>query len=350
MLKILTIVGARPQFVKLAPVLSALAGHSQILPVVVHTGQHFDPDMSDVFFTELGLPQPDHYLGINGGSHASMTARMLVAIEAVILEERPDIVLVVGDTNSTLAGALAASKLHVPIAHLEAGLRSFNRLMPEETNRVLTDHMSEWLFCPTHAAVKHLADENIMRGVHHVGDVMYDAVIMFRDLALTKSRVVERLGLRDQHYAVATVHRAENTDNSDRLSALLAYIRAAADPVIVMPLHPRTRQKIASDGLSLEGIKVIDPVGYLDMLRLISGAQQVLTDSGGLQKEAYFLGRPCVTLRDETEWTETVTHGWNRLWRGPEYVERRPITDYGEGTASNRIAAIFAAYASQRPQ
>lgn len=341
MTKILTIVGARPQFVKLAPVLAALRGRPRLQPLVVHTGQHFDPGMSDVFFDELGLPAPDHHLGIHGGSHGEMTGRMLTAIEQTIVTEKPAVVLVVGDTNSTLAGALAASKLHVPVAHLEAGLRSFNKTMPEEINRILTDHVSSLLFCPTQTAMANLARESITEGVHHVGDVMFDAILMFRTQAERMSRILDRLGLKEGAYSVATLHRAENTDSAAQLGALLAYLKRSTDRPVVLPLHPRTRQKIAEFGLSTDGLVVIEPVGYLDMIRLVSGAANVLTDSGGLQKEAYFLGKPCVTLRAETEWTETIAHGWNRLWTVDGYAPRKPISDYGNGHASEQIADIL---------
>lgn len=341
MTKILTIVGARPQFVKLAPVLAAFRENVELKAVLVHTGQHFDPEMSDVFFHEFNLPAPDYHLGIHGGSHGEMTGRMLAAIEETILIEKPAAVLVVGDTNSTLAGALAASKLHVPVAHLEAGLRSFNKVMPEETNRVLTDHVSALLFCPTQTAVNNLARESISEGVHHVGDVMFDAILTFRARAERSSRILDRLGLTEGAYSVATVHRAENTDNAVQLGALLDYLRCSPDKPVVLPLHPRSRQKIAEFSLCTDGLMIIDPIGYLDMVRLAGGAACILTDSGGLQKEAYFLGKPCVTLRTETEWTETITHGWNRLWTTSDYAPRRSIPDYGDGQASGKVAAIL---------
>ncbi|CAN5171524.1 UDP-N-acetylglucosamine 2-epimerase (non-hydrolyzing) [soil metagenome] len=341
MKKIFTVVGARPQFVKLAPILAALRGRDQLQAVVVHTGQHFDPEMSDVFFAELGLPPPDHHLGIHGGSHGDMTGRMLAAIEDRIVFEKPAAVLVVGDTNSTLAGALAASKLHVPVAHVEAGLRSFNKAMPEEVNRVLTDHVSSLLFCPTRTAMENLARESVNTGVHHVGDVMFDAILMFRERAKKTSRILGRLGLIEQSYSVATLHRAENTDDPVRLGKLLDYLRQSAGGTVVLPLHPRTRQKISAFGLSTAGLTVIEPIGYLDMIQLVGASAGVMTDSGGLQKEAYFLGKPCVTLRGETEWTETIAHGWNRLWTVNDYAPRHPIADYGDGHASAAIVRIL---------
>ncbi len=347
MKKILIIVGARPQFVKLAPVLAALRARDQLQAVVVHTGQHFDPGMSDIFFDELGLSPPNHHLGIHGGTHGRMTGRMLAAIDDTILVENPAAILVVGDTNSTLAGALAAAKLHVPVAHLEAGLRSFNKAMPEEINRVLTDHVSSLLFCPTVAAVDNLARESIHAGVHHVGDVMFDAIVMFRDRANKTSHILERLGLAEEAYVVATLHRAENTDDPVRLGTLLDYVKRSAEKPVVMPLHPRTREKISTFGLSTDGMTIVEPIGYLDMIHLVGSSGGVFTDSGGLQKEAYFLRRPCVTLRDETEWTETITHGWNRLWSVTDYQARQPITDYGDGNASGQVAAVLEQFLSR---
>ncbi|MEJ5239535.1 MAG: UDP-N-acetylglucosamine 2-epimerase (non-hydrolyzing) [Limisphaera sp.] len=335
-LKIVSIVGARPQFIKAWPVSRALrqAGHTEIL---VHTGQHYDDAMSRVFFEELGLPQPDVHLGIGSGSHGQQTGRMLAALEPVLLEHRPDWVLVYGDTNSTLAGALAAAKLHLPLAHVEAGLRSFNKRMPEEINRVLTDHCSDLLFCPTQTAVENLAREGITRGVHLVGDVMQEALLEAREIARTRSRILERLGLEPRSYLLVTVHRAENTDDPARLRGIWEALTdlARARPV-VFPVHPRTRKALAGLGLSVDtleetapvptdgalrvlrplpglDLRLLPPLGYLDMLRLEESAQVILTDSGGVQKEAWWLGVPCVTLRDETEWVETVTSGANLL-------------------------------------
>ena len=307
---------------------------------MVHTGQHFDPEMSQAFFREFQLPEPAYNLGIHGGGHGVMTGRMLEALEPVLEAERPDAVLVYGDTNSTLAGALTASKLNIPVAHVEAGLRSFNRRMPEEINRVLADHVSTLLYCPTSAAVANLAQEGINSGVAKVGDVMYDAALHAIGRAREASRIVERLGLTDGAFALATVHRAESTDDPATLSQILDYLRthAASEP-IVLPLHPRTRSAVERAGLPLDGLTVVPPCGYLDMHRLLAGATTVYTDSGGLQKEAYFHRTPCVTLRDETEWVETVEKGWNRLWRGPDYRPRRTIVEYGDGTASRKIVS-----------
>lgn len=338
--------GARPQFIKLSPVNRALR-HSGIREVIVHTGQHYDYDMSDVFFQELGIPAPDFNLGVGSCSHGMQTGEMLSRIEKVILSEKPELLMVYGDTNSTVAGALAASKLHVPVAHIEAGLRSFNRRMPEEINRVLTDHLSTLLFCPTETAVRNLAAEGVTQGVHLVGDVMFDALVDATERAKECSTVVDRLGLLEKHYLLATVHRAENTDDPERLRAIMSALKLLADSdTVVFPIHPRTRKALEALGFdtgvsavrrppsssvsageaargehalpsdvrpraSRGGIDFIPPLGYLDMVRLSASARVILTDSGGLQKEAGWLGVPCVTLRDETEWVETVESGWN---------------------------------------
>jgi UDP-N-acetylglucosamine 2-epimerase len=310
--KIVTVVGARPQFIKAAPVSRVLRQrHTEVL---VHTGQHYDDNMSAVFFAELDLPQPDVNLGVGSGPHGAQTAAMLAGIEQVLLAEKPDWVLVYGDTNSTLAGALAAAKLHIPVAHVEAGLRSFNRVMPEEINRVLTDHIADLLFCPSQTAVDNLAQEGVTRGVHLVGDVMADALAYAAERAPTHSDILQRLGLTEKGFLLATVHRAENTDDPARLRAILDAFTALDEP-IVFPVHPRTRARIESLNLKskIQNLISIDPVGYLDMVRLMQAARMILTDSGGIQKEAYWLGVPCVTLRDETEWVETVQAGWNVL-------------------------------------
>lgn len=340
--RILTVVGARPQFIKAAAVSRAIRHTEGLSEIMVHTGQHFDADMSDVFFDELDIPAPAHRLAIHGGGHGEMTGRMMAALEPVVMAEKPDWVMVYGDTNSTLAGALVAAKLHIPVAHVEAGLRSFNRRMPEEVNRVVTDHVATLQLCPTVVAVENLANEGIRNGVHHVGDVMYDATLFAVKQAEGRSRIRAELGLKERGYAIATVHRAENTDDPARLSAVLSFLREqAAGLPLLLPLHPRTRQAVQRTGCSLDGLMVIGPVGYLDMAQLLGGAAAVFTDSGGLQKEAYFHRVPCTTLRDETEWVETVTHGWNRLWQGPPHGGRRTITDYGDGRAAHAIAALL---------
>jgi UDP-N-acetylglucosamine 2-epimerase len=352
-MKVVTIVGARPQFIKAAPVSRALRRVSQ--EVMVHTGQHYDQEMSAIFFDELQIPEPDHNLGVGSGSHGWQTGQMLIRIEEVLLVERPDWVLVYGDTNSTLAGALAAVKLHIPLAHVEAGLRSHNRQMPEEHNRVLTDHASDLLFCPTATAVSNLAREGIGDGVHLVGDVMYDAVLFNADLAARRSGVLDRLGLESGGYALATVHRPRNTDNLDRLRSIMVALGEIQMPV-VFPAHPRTRQRLADAGLHStlshsQRPKVIDPVGYLDMLVLQKNAGLILTDSGGVQKEAYFFAVPCLTLREETEWVETVDAGWNLLVG----ADRRaiaaaalnfrpagiPPAQFGDGHAADRVVDLL---------
>lgn len=341
--KILSVVGARPQFIKVAPLSRAIAEYKGLIEILIHTGQHFDPNMSEIFFEELGIRKPDHTLDIHGGSHGEMTGRMIIDLEHVIREEKPDAVLIYGDTNSTLAGAIAAAKLFIPIAHVEAGLRSF-RPMPEEINRVLADRVSRWMFCPTPTAVANLAKEGISAGVHDVGDVMYDAIVMMRHRARNRSTILSRLGLAPGKFQLATLHRAENTDTREALDRALGYLRRAArEQPLVLPLHPRTRNAAAALGVDLSSITMIEPVGYLDMMALLDGCTQVLTDSGGLQKEAYFFRKPCVTLRDATEWVETVEAGWNRLWGGPDYTARREINAYGDGHAAAKIADILAA-------
>ena len=343
-------VGARPQFVKAATTSRAFAAADGVSEILVHTGQHFDPGMSQIFFEELGLAKPRVNLGIHSGSHGEMTGRMLAALEQLIVEEQPDLVLVPGDTTSTLAGALAAAKLHVPVSHLEAGLRSYNRRMPEEINRVLTDHVSTLLLCPTTTAVDNLRREGIVRGVHDIGDVMYDAML-FAAAAARRSRVLDRLGIAERPFAVATVHRAESTEDGATLGEIIGFLRERAqDCIVVLPVHPRLRQRIEEWKLDLSGIMTCDPVGYLDMHRLLQSAVAVFTDSGGLQKEAYFHRVPCVTLRSETEWVETVEAGWNRLWKGPDYAARRETDAFGNGRAAAKAVALIVDYLRRRPR
>ncbi|MGH8250852.1 MAG: non-hydrolyzing UDP-N-acetylglucosamine 2-epimerase [Steroidobacteraceae bacterium] len=317
--RVMQVVGARPQFIKLAPLCRAIeaanAVGAGIESRVVHTGQHYDPAMSEVFFDELGIPRADLHLGVGSGPHGQQTGRMLEQLEAVLTERRPDIVLTYGDTNSTLAATLAAAKLHIPVAHVEAGLRSFNRRMPEEVNRLVADGLSDLLFAPTLEAMRNLATEGLEARAHRVGDVMLDAIRAHAAGASVHSRVLDRLGLSDGGYLVATIHRAENT-TLERLPMLLDALArvAATGRTVVFPVHPRTAKAIretAQDLSRARGLRLLEPLGYLDMIRLVGGARIVLTDSGGLQKEAFFLGRPCVTLRDETEWVETVTEGAN---------------------------------------
>lgn len=310
--------GARPQFIKASVVSHAFRQSGQLKEVLVHTGQHFDTNMSDVFFDELGMHKPDHYLDIHGGGHGAMTGRMLERLEQVIQAERPDAVLVYGDTNSTLAGALAAVKMHIPVAHVEAGLRSFNMAMPEEVNRILTDRVSRWLFTPTQAATQHLTREGAaLSSIEEVGDVMYDVALHHGQRVDASGRALGKLGLAPGNYVLTTVHRAENTDHPARLQAIVDGLEAVARQMtVVWPMHPRTRGVLQSMGrlatLSPQLI-LLDPVGYLDMVQLEKHAAVIATDSGGVQKEAFFYQVPCVTLRDETEWVELVDAGWNRL-------------------------------------
>jgi UDP-GlcNAc3NAcA epimerase len=311
-MKVVSIVGARPQFIKAAAFSRVLRRtHEEFL---LHTGQHYDYAMSGVFFDGLEIPRPDINLGVGSGTHGSQTGAMLSRIEDVLLSQRPEWVVVFGDTNSTLAGALAAAKLHIPIVHVEAGLRSYNRRMPEEINRVAVDHMSSLLLCPSVTAMRNLAAEGIVQNAHLVGDIMLDVLNWAKErITATPPETLTQLELFEAGYVLATVHRSDNTDDAKRLSGILSAINALSEPV-VFPVHPRARKALFEGGHKMGPlIKLIDPVGYLEMVSLIRSARRVLTDSGGLQKEAYWLGVPCVTLRDETEWVETVEVGWNRL-------------------------------------
>ena len=360
-MKILTIVGARPQFIKAAAVSRRLQSHPGIQEVLVHTGQHYDENMSDVFFQELEIPAPHYHLGIGSYTHGVQTGRMLEAIEEVLLKESPDWVLVYGDTNSTLAGAIAAVKLHIKVAHVEAGLRSFNRRMPEEINRVLTDQASNLLFAPTPTSVKNLQHEGIgQEKIHLVGDVMYDAALDYGMKAEEKSHILEHLGLTPKNYVLATVHRAENTDDPIRLRAIFTGLTVVSENIpVLLPLHPRTRAALLREGL-LENVsqflRLIEPVGYLDMVMLEKNAKLIATDSGGVQKEAFFYRVPCVTLREETEWVELVELGWNRLLsplNAPEVasgilnafvdVSHKKVPDglYGGGLAASQIVQLL---------
>lgn len=352
MTRIVTVIGARPQFIKAAPVSSALRQEG-IRETLVHTGQHYDPEMSDVFFRELAIPAPAYHLGIGGGSHGQMTGRQLEAIEKVLVAERPDLVLVYGDTNSTLAGTLAAVKLHIPVAHVEAGLRSHNRRMPEEINRVLTDHAAAILFAPTGVAVTNLRNEGIPPDrVHLVGDVMLDASLHFRSLARAPDWF-EELGLDDADFVLCTIHRAENTDDPAPLRKIMEGLAACGEPT-VLPLHPRTRHSMAAAGIALpRNVLVRPPVGYLEILWLQMRCAVIVTDSGGMQKEAFFHGKPCVTLREETEWTELVEAGANVLvGTDPQAIARaiagrRGVSSvvplYGQGDAARKISAAVCA-------
>lgn len=311
-MKFASVVGARPQFIKLAPVSRAIRQRHQ--EVIIHTGQHYDVRMSGEFFDELAIPSPDYHLEIGSGAHGAQTGRMLEAIEMVLLKERPDGVIVFGDTNSTLAAALAAAKLSIPIAHIEAGLRSFNRAMPEEVNRIITDHVSSRLYCPTAMAQQHLLREGIVQGVEVVGDVMYDVLLQVQpELASRAFTLLKPLGLAPSEYVLATIHRAGNTDDPNTMGRIAQALSDARLPV-VFPVHPRTHKRIQEYGLSWGSqIRLIEPVGYRDMLALEQSAFCVVTDSGGVQKEAFLLGVPCVTVREETEWPETIETGWNIL-------------------------------------
>ena len=383
-MKIVTIVGARPQFIKAAAVNRAIQAinrshrpfsqpysKKKIQEILVHTGQHYDYLMDKIFFNELKLPRPDYHLGVGSGSHARQTAMMLERIEPVLEKEKPEMVLVYGDTNSTLSGALAAAKLNIPVAHVEAGLRSYNRTMPEEVNRLLTDHLSTFLFCPTQQAVQNLLKEGIRNGrakvVKKAGDVMYDSVLFYSKIAEKRSNILKKLNLftpsstlRTPNYYLTTLHRAENTDNLKKLKSILqALNEIGKDFPVVLPLHPRTKKMMKAYHLFSETqrIKLIDPVSYLDMLKLEKNAKAILTDSGGVQKEAYWFGVPCFTLRDETEWVETIRSGWNILvgteknkiveevgqrdWRKIP-PKKRGI--FGNGKASERIVRIIMGY------
>lgn len=353
-MKILTVIGARPQFIKAAAVSRAFAKSNDITEVIIHTGQHFDKNMSDIFFEEMSIPQPDFNLEINSLSHGAMTGRMLERLEKIILDQKPDFVLVYGDTNSTIAGALAAKKLHVKVAHVEAGLRSFNMNMPEEINRILTDRISDVLFCPTDTAVNNLKKEgfdNYPSLVVKNGDVMYDAALFYK----TKAR---KPGINlPEKFILATVHRQENTDDINRLKSIFKALETISEETkVVLPIHPRTRKKLESANITPVNITLIEPVGYLEMIWLITHSELIMTDSGGLQKEAFFFEKPCITLRDETEWVELVHNGFNIL-AGADYdkiiatyrkfMKNKPVFNmelYGKGNASEIIVENLLAY------
>jgi UDP-N-acetylglucosamine 2-epimerase (non-hydrolysing) len=312
-MKFVSIVGARPQFIKCAPLSREIRKEYQ--EILVHTGQHYDPDMSEIFFSELQIPTPDYNLGVGSATHGQQTGQMLMKIEKVLATERPDIVLVYGDTNSTLAGALAAAKLHIPLAHVEAGLRSYDRTMPEEINRVLTDHCSDLLFCPSQTAVSNLKREGLTKGVYFTGDIMVDALLQNRDLANEKSTILKSLNLKKKNFLLLTVHRPSNTDNQKNLFNIIKALGESGYQVI-FPVHPRTKKILIKTELVKRlppNISLINPLSYLDMLQLLTNATKVLTDSGGVQKEAFILKVPCVTLRENTEWIETLQDGWNIL-------------------------------------
>ncbi len=371
MKKIVSILGVRPQFIKAAAVSRKIAENSEFREDIIHTGQHFDKKMSDVFFNEMGIPEPSVNLGISRGSHGNMTGRMLMALEKEILKKRPDCILVYGDTNSTLAGALAGAKLHIPVAHVEAGLRSYNRAMPEELNRVIVDRLSVLLFCPSEVSAKNLRSECIgIKGVDSTvgskefahtpeivvtGDVMVDTIRLFRDKASIKLKLLDQLGLQPGSYILATVHRQENTDNPENLKSIIRAFKLLAESgtPVVLPIHPRTRNFIEQNEIVFpKGVVITEPASYLEMLMLMENSVCILTDSGGIQKEAIILGRPCVTMRTETEWTETVESGWNivagvkseRILEAYHTVRNHTAHEagppeglYGDGHAADRI-------------
>lgn len=359
-MKIVTIIGARPQFIKSAMVSRAIKEFNTIdkaHPIreyILHTGQHYDKNMNDVFLDELDIKKPAWQLHCGGLiSRARMLAEMLTGIEKALLECQPDYVLVYGDTNTTLAGAMAASQLHIPVLHVEAGLRSFNKQMPEEINRILTDHIASALFCPTYKAIENLAKENLTNGIFYTGDVMYDAAIAFGQMAEEKSEILSVLGLSSKKFRLCTVHRAENTNNPERLTQIILALVEIATPdcPVIFPLHPRTKIYLHNYNLnatiaSNEALRMIDPVNYLDMIMLEKNAETIFTDSGGVQKEAYFHRTPCITLRKETEWIETIEAGWNQLagYNTEKIIEclgnnpqRTEIKEYGDGRASEKI-------------
>lgn len=351
-MKIITVIGARPQFIKAAMVSKQFFNKDKINEIIIHTGQHFDSNMSNIFFKEMRIPHPNYNLGINSLSHGAMTGRQLELIEKILIEEKPDYLLVYGDTNSTLSGALAASKLNIPIAHVEAGLRSYNRKMPEEINRILTDHISERLYAPTTNARENLIREGIDKSkIRMVGDVMFDAVLSYYNLAKRKSNILSEIDIIPKQYILTTIHRSENTIDSRRLADIFDALSNTPYPII-LPLHPRTKSKIESYNINIDKkIKVINPVGYLDMLVLEKNAYKIVTDSGGIQKEAYFLDVPCITLRNETEWIELEKIGANIMVGAEKKMiinainsknrQINKINLYGDGDTAKKIADSF---------
>ena len=354
-MKIVTIIGARPQFIKASILSLEFSKDQSIEEVIIHTGQHFDHNMSQIFFEEMLIPPPRYNLGVQNLSHGAMTGRQLEKVEEILLKEKPDFVLVYGDTNSTLAGSLAAAKLHIPIAHVEAGLRSFNKKMPEEVNRVLTDHLSELLFVPTSVAVKNLKKEGInVNKIKIVGDVMYDAALHFGKIAEEKSKILEKLNIENNQYILATVHRPENTDHPEKLKNIISAL--SDSPLrVVMPIHPRTKKKINDYNIQHNNqLEFIEPVGYLDIVMLEKNACKIATDSGGIQKEAYFHGVPCITMRDETEWIELIEMGANQIVGSSREKIRQALYNnidkfetnsvYGTGDTSLKIINILEKY------
>ena len=349
-MKIATIIGARPQFIKASMVSKEISKQNNIKEIIIHTGQHFDKNMSHVFFEEMGIPEPNYNLNIHSLPHGAMTGRQIEEIEKLLMKENPDWIMAYGDTNSTLAGVLAAVKLHIPIIHIEAGLRSFNRKMPEEINRIICDQISNLLLCPSETAVINLNNEGITVGVHNVGDVMYDASLHFSQVSENESHILNHLDLEPQKYILATIHREENTNFRNRLKNIFSAFSEAPLPIVI-PMHPRTKKKLIEFDIPLNGqVKPIEPVGYLDMIMLEKNAKKIATDSGGIQKEAYFFGVPCITLRDETEWIELVNCGANLLVGS----SRKKISEalntkikfevneiYGDGYSAKKIIKII---------
>lgn len=353
-MKIASIVGARPQFIKMAPLCREFKRNKTIKHIIIHTDQHYDYNMSKIFFDELEIPKPNYHLEVGSGTHGYQTGEMIKRVEEVLIKERPDWAVVYGDTNSTLAGALSATQTNISVAHVEAGLRSFNKSMPEEINRVLTDHISDLLFCPTETARENLNREGITHGIHLVGDIMYDSLLYNVQLAENRSHILENLHLEPRSYVLVTVHRAENTDQSDRLKHIFSALEKVVlgGMKVIVPLHPRTRKILESFNVSLDNLQLIEPVSYFDMLLLEKQAKIILTDSGGIQKEAFLLEVPCITLRRETEWVETVVAGWNVLVDTDEdkivsftkvfpSVSQSGKETFGDGRAAEKISAIF---------
>lgn len=348
-MKIITVIGARPQFIKAAAVSNKLRRKNQ--EILIHTGQHYDENMSEIFFKELGIPFPDYNLTVGSGSHGRQTGEMLIKLEEIYEKEKPDLILVYGDTNSTLAGALVASKMIIPVVHVEAGLRSFNKAMPEEQNRIIADHLSTLLFTPTETAVKNLEKEGVFNNVYNVGDVMFDAVLYFGNKAKDRSSILDKIEMKNNKFILGTIHRAENTNDIKRLNNIIEALNQCEESVI-LPLHPRTKKYIEDYGLTFNNnVKVIAPIGYLDMLFLEKNCMKIVTDSGGVQKEAFFMNKPCITMRDETEWVETVENGWNILVGTDKkkildaiinFEPQKPKNNYfGNGNSSDKICEII---------
>lgn len=349
-IKILTIVGARPNFIKIRPLFQQFKKYKNINPILAHTGQHYDFDMSQIFFEQLEIPKPNYNLGIGSGSHSEQIAKTMLKIEKVILKEKPDIAIVVGDVNSTLAGALTAKKIGIPVAHIEAGLRSFDKEMPEEINRILTDHISDYLFCPTKNAVLNLKKEGITKGVYDTGDIMYDAFLKSARIARKRSKIFKNLKIKPRNYLLLTIHRPSNTDKLENLKKIMETI-AQSGETIIFPCHPRTRKQLKKVKIKFNNLKIIKPANYLDMINLEVNSKKIITDSGGIQKEAYWLKIPCITLRDNTEWIETVENKWNILVGNDELKIARALKNFnpisvpkkyfGNGETAKKILKIL---------